>query len=497
MGHERRPSTCCLWSRPKATSLTPGLSRLEARFSDGDHNHFVLGSRSEKSNMNQCTAHGGDLLILFTRYPVPGRTKKRLIPCLGPAGAAELHRVLTERALTTALALSRLCSVAVETHYAGGNAQGMRRWLGDGCSFTSQEPGTLGERMHSAFCHAFREGRRRVVLVGTDVPGLGVSLLKKAFHALSCEDDCVLGPSLDGGYWLIGLCRPVDVFDGIAWGTGDVLAQTLQHAGKRKLKVRLLPILRDVDTADDLRIWNPRAAVRKPYLSVIVPALNEGKNIASSLHSARDEDAEVILVDGGSSDDTLEKAAPYGPRVIKSRPGRARQQNLGAIDAKGDVLLFLHADTRLPDGFLREVFDALLDPRVHLGAFRFQTDLDSRAMRLVEHFVLIRSKLLNLPYGDQALFFRRPVFWKAGGFPDTPIAEDLFLVRTLGTKGRVRTLSAPVTTSARRWREFGILRTTCVNIVILAACYLGVSTCRLRRLYDTPSKADKQADRIP
>ena len=227
----------------------------------------------------------------------------------------------------------------------------------------------------------------------------------------------------------------------------------------------------------------PEWAARQPYVSVIVPTLNEEAHIEKTIFNARSPDAEVIVVDGGSEDRTVERAENAGAAVVPGPRGRALQQNRGAAEAKGSVLLFLHADTVLPEDYVAQVFETLMDRRVLLGAFRFKTDLDRPLMRGIEFAVNIRSKYLKLPYGDQALFVRRSCFQAVGGFPEKPIAEDVFFVRLVSKRGRIAIAPAQATTSARRWKEAGVLRTTLINQIILAGLALGISPRTLARFY--------------
>jgi len=193
-----------------------------------------------------------DRLIIFGRYPVPGRTKTRLIPALGPAGAADLQRWLTENILETVRRFARPHEIEVEVCFEGGSKQKMRRWLGSGVIFSRQVSGNLGERMRAAFLDVFQRGADRVVLLGTDIPQIKTDHLEQAFNAL-VENDLVIGPSTDGGYWLIGLNRPVDLFEGIKWSTDAVFVQTLALAKKHGLRVKTLEPLKDIDTAEDLK----------------------------------------------------------------------------------------------------------------------------------------------------------------------------------------------------------------------------------------------------
>ncbi len=426
-------------------------------------------------------------LIVFGRYPVPGKTKTRLIPLLGPAGAAEIQKILMEKILIEVKQAAARHGSEVEVCFSDGSEVKMEAWLGSGVLFSPQSSGDLGRRMFSAFCRAFDSGCHRVVLMGTDVPGLTASYLERALNALE-KHDLVIGPSTDGGYVLIGLTNPANVFEYIDWGTDLVLAQTKDLANHLTLDVHLLDPLKDIDTPDDYQKWRPGMRLQDPYLSVIIPALNEAKHIESSIRSARSKDSEVIVVDGGSSDNTVALAEYAGARVLKSQHGRSSQQNHGARIANGKVLLFLHADTILPEGYVDPVFEALMDPLTTIGAFRFKTDGDSLTMRFISFMTNLRARYLKLPYGDQGLFIRKSLFQSTGGFPEVLIAEDLFLVKALSKKGRVRIVPADIVTSARRWQEIGVARTILINQMIAVGCYLGVPPGFLARFYRSPRR---------
>ena len=431
-----------------------------------------------------------DRLIIFGRYPVPGRTKTRLIPALGPAGAADLQRQLTEKIVATAEAFALQRGVNVEVCFEGGSEQKMRRWLGPDLSLSRQAPGDLGTRIYTAFLAAFQRGCSRAVLIGTDIPELRADHLRQAFDALS-ENDLVIGPSRDGGYWLIGLNRPARLFEGIKWGTKVVLGQTLALANGQGLSVKELDYLTDIDTEEELKELLPDWTEKGQYVSVIIPTLNEALNIEKTIKRARNRDAEVIVVDGGSGDDTVAQATRAGARIEKSSRGRAVQQNHGTSVARGSVLLFLHADTHLPHGYINHIFEALMDPETVAGAFRFKTDLNHPLMKPIEFATNIRSQYLKLPYGDQGLFFRRAVFEAVGGFPEVSIAEDLFLMHRISKQGRIGIAPVYAVTSGRRWQTRGLLRTTLINQIIVAGCCLGISPRVLAKLYHVPETSDR------
>ncbi len=187
-------------------------------------------------------------LIVFTRLPSPGATKTRLIPAIGPLQAAELQRRMTERTIATARQLNDVC---MEVRYAGGTELKMRDWLGGGLMYRPQCGGDLGQRMECAFDDALDEGCERIVIVGSDCPALTSRRMGEAFDALS-ESDVVLGPSIDGGYYLIGLRRSAALFEGVEWGTDSVLASTLKKAESLGLSVKQLGELADIDRPEDL-----------------------------------------------------------------------------------------------------------------------------------------------------------------------------------------------------------------------------------------------------
>jgi rSAM/selenodomain-associated transferase 2 len=204
-------------------------------------------------------------------------------------------------------------------------------------------------------------------------------------------------------------------------------------------------------------------------LSVVIPVLNEEARIARQLsrlsHLAGVD--EVLVVDGGSSDRTVELARSFPQvRVLSSPRGRAAQMNAGAREARGQTLLFLHADVDLPDDAAAWVARALADPRTVAGAFRTWTvaERTGRAFGLLLHLADARSRLSGLPYGDQALFVRAQVFRDVGGFPEQPLMEDLELSRRLRRRGRVRTVRASVRVSGRRFAARPLYFTLLVNV---------------------------------
>jgi uncharacterized protein len=432
-------------------------------------------------------------ILVFTRYPEPGQTKTRLIPALGADGAAQVHRQMAEHTLAQVKHLQQSRAVEAEIHFSGSNESQMQAWLGMGWNYHQQSEGDLGDRLISALTTSFQSGAEAALVIGTDCPGLNASLMATALDQLQTHD-LVLGPATDGGYYLIGLKSLIpELFTGIPWGTDTVWQRTMAIAQELGLTVTNLPPLDDIDRPEDLSIWEKfqatqnQAEPKVSQISIIIPVLNEAQTLTSVLAStAANTPVEVIVVDGGSVDDTMEIATSFGAKVITSPKGRAQQMNAGAAIATGDILLFLHADTQLPPGYdpmVRAALNSPAESAAIAGAFTLKIDASLWTLRLVEWGVKWRSRLLQFPYGDQAIFLKAETFAQIGGFPELPIMEDFELIRQLRYLGSISILPAPVITSARRWLQKGMLQTTLMNQAIVISYLLGISPQRLAIWY--------------
>jgi rSAM/selenodomain-associated transferase 2 len=220
-------------------------------------------------------------------------------------------------------------------------------------------------------------------------------------------------------------------------------------------------------------------------ISMIIPVLNESENIVNTLERLqplRQFGYEVIIVDGGSTDDTVALATPLADTVLLSPPGRARQMNEGAANATGDILWFLHGDTLVGAESHARLIDAIKDGACW-GCFNVRLSGDLRSLRIIETMMNVRSCLTAVATGDQGIFVRAACFNKLGGYPDIPLMEDIALSKLLRQKGRPACIDEAIITSSRRWEKKGVLRTVLLMWWLRLLYWLGVSPRRLHTMY--------------
>jgi rSAM/selenodomain-associated transferase 2 len=224
-----------------------------------------------------------------------------------------------------------------------------------------------------------------------------------------------------------------------------------------------------------------------PSLSIIIPVLNEAATIVAALGALsplRQRGAEIIVVDGGSTDDTVALAKPLATFVISALRGRASQMNAGAAIARGDVLLFLHADTRLPADADRLILDGLARSGHAWGRFDVAIEGAHPLFPVIAFFMNARSRLTGITTGDQAMFCTREAFTAAGGFPEIALMEDITLARHLKRVSRPLCLPARVTTSGRRWEKRGVVRTILLMWRLRLSYFFGAKPEDLARRYE-------------
>jgi rSAM/selenodomain-associated transferase 2 len=219
-------------------------------------------------------------------------------------------------------------------------------------------------------------------------------------------------------------------------------------------------------------------------ISVIIPTFNEEANIAATVQNVRAQQPhEIVVVDGGSSDRTVEIASPLADRILAGPRGRAAQMNLGAAHAAGDALLFLHADCSLEAGAIDQAARLLEKLGVAAGCFTMRVPLTNSLYRCIEFGATARTRLFGIIYGDQGLFIRRKLFEHAGGFPKLQLMEDVYLSLRLRKMGRIVVASRQIVVSPRRWQNAGLVRQTLRNWAVTALAAGGVHPDRLARYY--------------
>jgi len=223
------------------------------------------------------------------------------------------------------------------------------------------------------------------------------------------------------------------------------------------------------------------------WISIIVPVLNEAQGISESLAALaplRARGHELIVVDGGSSDGTAALARGAADRVVSAPRGRASQMNAGAALARGEVLVFLHADTRLPENAGARILQGLAASGRAWGRFDVRIEGASAFLPVIAFFMNLRSRATGIATGDQAIFVRRDAFERAGRFPSLELMEDIALSRSLKRVSRPLCLADKAVTSGRRWERHGVLRTVFLMGWLRLAFFLGAAPARLARFYD-------------
>ena len=349
----------------------------------------------------------------------------------------------------------------------------------------SQVKGELGYRMHEAFTYVFSLGYKQVALIGSDIPEINETIIQDAFQRLS-NSDVILSPSFDGGYYLIGfhphtLCK--EAFEGITYSQKDVFTKTKERL--HALHVSHGKTLRDIDTIEDMKAYAPHLLPKLPRLSVIIPVYHEDESLVRTiahLHAtSKYHDFEIIIVDTLAIT-TINRLRVKDVRIGYAPQGRASQMNEGLAMAQGAFVLFLHADTLLPQNW-----DELIEKSLHVrpaGAFSLGIDDTHFALHFIERMANVRTSVTRIPYGDQAHFFQTRFLRELGGYAQIPLMEDVELMcRLKKQKVSITLLDEKVLTSARRWHKEGILYTTLRNRILSFLYFLGVSPKHLLKHY--------------
>ena len=343
-------------------------------------------------------------VIVFTRVPIPGQTKTRMMPYFSPEECAKLH----ENFLKDIAQECEKVNADIFVCYTPKKGKAyLEKLFRKAKEYIPQTGEGLGERMYQAIEYVLEKGYDSCVLIGTDIPELKCSDLEYAFRLLDVND-VVFGPTVDEGYYLVGMKRPVC----------DITAY--------RSRMRTQKLLQNTHTG--------RYLLKKQKISIIVPIYNEETTIEKLLEQLENLQGkcEIILVDGGSTDATLSMIRP-GFKVLHSEKGRANQMNLGAKESTGDILFFLHSDSELPKRPLEEIKAVIKDHEAGCFGIAFHSrQFFMWTCRVISNH---RIKDRKVMFGDQGIFITRELFFKAGMFPALPIMEDYQFSLTLKEMG--------------------------------------------------------------
>ncbi len=451
-------------------------------------------------------------LLLFTKVPEPGRVKTRLTEGeegLSSEDASRLYSAILSDVFDVLADVAGQVGARLYVAYTPPEREAeIRRMLSARAapvSFFAQEGGTTSARIVHAFNTAFADGKDTAVLVFGDQPSLSRDALLSALKALKQGDmdkgkRLVLGPTCDGGTYLIGLTGKLrgwisDVID--CTNSSKAVSKLMVQSLNSRIPCVLLDELIDLDDLSDLDLLlrkPPTSAHRTvrvlrslrrsgitgagTEISVVIPTLNEEETLARiirSLRTQRSSPKEIIVVDCGSSDRTLKTANDLADRVVVvNRCGRAHQENVGAMGAKADILLFLHADTLVSSNLLESIAEAAVEPEVVGGGARltyFPHRLRYRALSALRDKV---SEHLGVFGMGPSFFVRRPLFHDMGGFDEEINEEGVDMSKRLRPHGRLVMLNAVVQTSARRYERSGFLKTLSAWGFTVALSFLGI-----------------------
>ena len=402
--------------------------------------------------------------VIFTREPVPGLTKTRLMPYYTAEECAELHKCF----LRDIAREMKGGDFDIIVAYTGGEPLFLKETFGRKACYTEQRGDDLGKKMENAFRDAFSMGYERVVLTGSDIPELEKETIETAFAMLgTC--DVVMGPTADGGYYLAGMKEPhYEAFGVKTYGVSTVFEETVRSIREAGSEVAVIDEYNDIDTKEDLLDLRRRAiedaGMRRSHtarfindrlkISVIIPTYNEETTVAAMEEQLKAftygrDDTEIIYVDGGSTDRTVSMVGS-GHTLLSCGKGRGAQLNFGALRSSGDVLFFLHCDSVLPENFIDEIKQCM---RKHLFGC-FGVKFPSRNFFMLTNRIISNHRALvrGLPFGDQGIFIDRGLFFETGMFPELPLMEDYVYSMKLRRYGiRPGMTSRRILTSARRY----------------------------------------------
>lgn len=431
-------------------------------------------------------------LIYFAKEPVEGKVKTRLAKSITNEEATKIYTLMLKQALS--LTINQDIDKYVFTQAFTSEYQkyfkGLKTFL--------QEGNNIGEKMSNAFHTLFAQDYDQIVLVGTDIPMLDENIIHEAYNALHTHH-ATINKSEDDGYYLIGFCK--EHFKDEAFNINfkkNVFKQTINSLNT--LHIKAGKELFDIDYIDDLRKFATLKKQTKlglhvkkllstfPSISVIIPVYYEKENLPKTLQNLKEKaqgNSYEIIISDTPEITTLNDINTTTYFTCKAqKAGRAYQLNEGAKMARGEVLLFLHADTLLPKKWDEEILHLNIKNKIFAGAFSLGIQTNSIFVKLIEFLANLRVYFTNTPYGDQGQFISSHLFSMIGGYNELPLMEDIAIINKIHQQNiKVQILKNKVYTSDRRWKNEGLLYTSVRNRVLSTLYHFGVSAEKLKKYY--------------
>ncbi|MDJ0581572.1 DUF2064 domain-containing protein [Crocosphaera sp.] len=449
-------------------------------------------------------------IVLFTRYPDPGKVKTRLAWDIGDRTAANIHRVFMSKMLM--ILLREINGVNIIVNYTGIDsttkmieefppalASDINQGIKSGFLYFIKQPSTsFGERIN-----AIAKELEKVIIIGADIPGITAAILSKAIECVK-EKEAAIALTEDNGYYLIALPYYSDVFTTINYSLGNVGQQTYSLMQKNYNSASILnETLVDVDEISDLKSISLMDLIEKNQvdISVIIPTLNEVNSVYDTLtnivkQADKSNNIEILVIDGGSQDNTLQWVEEFKkdyPSILiqilnVSSLGRAFQMNVGLRHSSGKYLVFCHADTLLPSEWDQKVINVLSNKQVKLAYFGLEFQSDHLGLKLVAWTV---NYIRRSPYGDQVLCVRRDDFKEIGGFDYLSLLEDVTLFDTRISYQRCYKIPDTIITNPRKYGNkkseysyLSIFKNVVKNWAIMVGRkLLKLPACQLRKIH--------------
>ena len=431
-------------------------------------------------------------LIYFTKEPLEGKVKTRLAKSIGDTEATKIYKLMLNQILGLHVRDEIDKFVFTQTY-----SSDYKKYF-EGSEIFIQVGDNIGEKMLNAFITLFAKGYEQVILIGADIPLLDEEIIHDAFDALK-DHHATINKSEDGGYYLIGFNKEyfkqksfqIDFSDVVFNRTLDTLKSLHVKIGKELFDIDYIADLRrfaSLNLQTKLGLHVKKLLSSYPSISVIIPVYFEKENLPKTLQNlktnAKELNYEIIISDTPdvTTIEDIDTTSCFTCKALKA--GRAYQLNEGAKMARGEILLFLHADTFLPKNWDEKIYNLYTQNKNLVGAFSLGINTNKLFIKLIEFLANVRVYFTNTPYGDQGQFFSSNLFNEINGYDEIPLMEDISIIKKIHQKNiKVKILKTKIYTSDRRWKNEGMLYTSLRNRILSTLYYFGVSAEKLKRYY--------------